>query len=178
VPTVEGVLLVDDNEVFRMVLARSLRGRGYAVVEAANDAEALDLAHAQRPGLAVVDLNLGPRSSGLSLIPRLREIHAEMRIVVLTGYASIATAVEAIRTGATHYLAKPAEVDDILAAFRDCAGNPDIPVGASPLTVNLFEWELLQRTLLQHDGNISAAARALGLHRRSLQRKLRKHSCW
>lgn len=173
------LLLVDDNEQFRQTMVRAFSRRGWEVVAAANIDEALVLADDQAPGRALVDLNLdGSATIGLELIPRLLEAVPEMRVVVLTGYASIATAVRAIRLGATHYLAKPIEVDEILAAFEQTHGSATTPLAPSPMSVNQLEWEHLQRTLLDHDGNISAAARALNLHRRSLQRKLRKHARW
>lgn len=171
------LLLVDDNDLFRQMLARSLTRRGWKVDMAANGGDALRHARKRTPARAVIDLNLDG-DSGLDLIPRLLEIDAAMRIIVLTGYASIATAVEAIRRGATHYLAKPAEVEEILAAFERTTGDPATPLPRTPMSLNQLEWEHLQRTLLEHEGNISAAARALGLHRRSLQRKLRKHARW
>lgn len=171
------LLLVDDNNTFRRTLGNALARRGYRVDQAGDVASALAMARATPPGLAVIDLNLG-EAQGLSLIPELCRLIPGLRIVVLTGYASIATAVEAIRLGATHYLAKPAEVEDVIAAFDRVAGDAETPLPESPMSLGQLEWEHLQRTLLSHDGNISAAARALGLHRRSLQRKLRKHARW
>jgi two-component system, response regulator RegA len=171
------LLLVDDNDLFRQTLARSLARRGWKVDVAANGQEALASARRRPPARAVVDLGLDG-SSGLELIPQLLDIEGSMRIIVLTGYASIATAVEAIRRGATHYLAKPADVDQILSAFDRTTGSVDTPIPTQPMSLNQLEWEHLQRTLLDHAGNISSAARALGLHRRSLQRKLRKHARW
>ncbi len=171
------LLLVDDNDPFRQRLARALTRRGCKVVMAATSGEALACARRHLTARAVVDLNLDG-TSGLELIPRLLEIEGTMRIIVLTGYASIATAVEAIRRGATHYLAKLTEVAEILSAFERTAGDAATPLPPSPLSLNRLEWEYLQRALLDHAGNISAAARTLGLHRRSLQRKLHKHSRW
>lgn len=171
------LLIVDDNEVFLQTLERSLQRRGYEVGAASAAEAALLRAQVDLPDRVVLDLNLGGES-GLKLIPRLLDVHPAMRIVVLTGYASIATAVEAIRLGAVNYLPKPADTDEILAAFERPAGTAE-EIGAlevKPMTVRQLEWEHLQRVLLEHDGNISATARALGLHRRSLQRKLRKHA--
>jgi len=172
------VLVVDDNEVFLSTLERSLRRRGLAVATAASAEEAMRRVRETCPARVVLDMNLG-RESGLQLIPRLLDFAPSMRIVVLTGYASIATAIEAIRLGAANYLPKPADVDEILVAFdpapRTQANDLCAPPPA-PMTVRQMEWEHLQRILLEHDGNISATARALGLHRRSLQRKLRKHA--
>ena len=164
------VLLVEDDAVFAAVLGRALRGRGYETFHAATAAEAAELAREREPGVALVDLKLG-RDSGLELIPQLLRIQAGMRIVVLTGYASIATAVQAVKLGATEYLAKPAEVEDIVAAL---GGRPLVPAIPGTSSVRRLEWEHIQRVLLEHDGNISAAARALGMHRRTLQRKLGK----
>lgn len=173
------LLLVDDNEQFRQTLANAFTRRGWRVVSAANADDAMTAVGAGAPGHAVVDLNLdGGATGGLELISRLLEMAPEMRIVVLTGYAAIATAVRAIQLGATHYLAKPIEVDEILAAFERTGGDAATPLPPSPMSLNQLEWEHLQRTLLDHDGNISAAARALNLHRRSLQRKLKKHARW
>lgn len=172
------LLVVDDNDTFRRTLATALSRRGLKVSAATGIQEALALVERQPPARALVDMNLGSATSGLELIPRLLALNAAMRVVVLTGYASIATAVEAIRLGATHYLAKPAEVDDILAAFERTEGAADTPLPPAPMSLGQLEWEHLQRTLLEHGGNISAAARALGLHRRSLQRKLGKHARW
>jgi two-component system, response regulator RegA len=171
------LLLVDDNDTFRRTLGNALVRRGYCVDQAADITEALAAAWRHPPRLAVLDMNLGGEL-GLDLITRLLQMVSDVRIVVLTGYASIATAVEAIRLGATHYLAKPAEVDEILAAFDRTTGDPSTPLPPTPMSLNQLEWEHLQRTLLERGGNISAAARDLGLHRRSLQRKLRKHARW
>jgi len=171
------LLLVDDNDTFRRTLGNAFARRGFVVDQAVDGAEALALATGHPPAYAVVDLRLGG-DFGLALIPSLRDLSEDMRIVMLTGYASIATAVEAIRCGATHYLAKPAEVDEILAAFELTGGDSRTPLPPSPMSLAQLEWEHLQRALLDHDGNISAAARALRLHRRSLQRKLLKHARW
>lgn len=125
------------------------------------------------PEYAVVDLNLAG-DSGLGLIPDLLALDPGVRIVVLTGYASLATAVEAIKLGAVNYLAKPADADQVLAAFAATGGDPAVPVNARPLSVSRLEWEHIQRVLRDNDGNISATARQLGMHRRTLQRKLTK----
>lgn len=172
------LLIVDDNEQFRLTLARAFENREFIVASAGCAEEALVVTDSQSPRHALVDLNLDGRTSGLELIPQLLERVPAMRVVVLTGYASIATAVRAVQLGATHYLAKPVEVDDILAAFQRTQGDPTTPLTASPMSVQQLEWEHLQRTLLECNGNISAAARALNLHRRSLQRKLGKHARW
>jgi len=167
------VLIVDDDECLRSRLARAFRDRQYCVYEAAGVAEAETTVRAHRPQRVVVDLRLGD-DSGLDLVRTIREIDAEARIVVLTGYGSIATALEAMRLGSAHYLTKPADVDDIEAAFGGCAPAPspshlpDIP------SLARVEWEHINRVLADCGGNVSEAARKLGLHRRSLQRKLAK----
>lgn len=167
------LLLVDDDETFCGVLSEALGRRGFDVVAALEVEGALALAERYTPEYAVVDLRLGDRS-GLELVRRLHELDENTRIVVLTGYASIATAVEAIKLGATHYLTKPADADEVLAALHRDAGDPGTPAAERPLSVQRLEWEHLQRVLLDHDHNISAAARALRMHRRTLQRKLRR----
>ncbi|MCP5159330.1 MAG: response regulator transcription factor [Gammaproteobacteria bacterium] len=167
------LLLVDDDAIFCRVLGLALSRRGFTVTTAHDQAAALQLAQRATPDYAVVDLNLAG-DSGLSLIPHLLALDSMTRIVVLTGYASIATAVEAIKLGAVNYLAKPADADQILAAFVTVDGNPAAPVNLRPLSVNRLEWEHIQRVLHDNRGNISATARQLGMHRRTLQRKLAK----
>ena len=164
------VLLVEDDAVFAGVLARALEARGYATAHAATLAESLHLASGWEPDAALVDLKLGPES-GLALIRELRVRRPLLHIVVLTGYASIATAVQAVKLGAAEYLAKPAEIDDIVAALAGATPAADI---ADTPSVRRLEWEHIQRVLLEQGGNVSAAARALGMHRRTLQRKLGK----
>jgi len=115
-----------------------------------------------------------PGASGLDLIPQLIRLNPDIGIVVLTGYVSIATAVEAIKLGATHYLTKPADADEILATFSRTEGSTEAPVPRHPISVNRLEWEYIQKVLSECDGNISAAARLLNMHRRNLQRKLSK----
>jgi two-component system response regulator RegA len=168
------LLIVDDDATFRAVLARAMSARGFVVTQAQDMDEALRVMSTSHPTHAVVDLRM-PGASGLKLIPALRALSRDMRIVVLTGYASIATAVEAIKLGATHYLAKPVDADEILDAFGD-APNGAVPVEVDvlPLSVDRLEWEHIQRVLAEHGGNISATARSLGMHRRTLQRKLAK----
>lgn len=168
------VLVVDDDDVFGQAMARALARRGL-LPTVAHDLESARQRSIEQPmDYAVVDLRLG-EESGLAVIAQLHRIHPHMRIVVLTGYASIATAVEAIKLGARHYLTKPAQPDDIIAAFaRESTGDPDIDITAQPMSVRRLEWEHIQSVLSQHSGNVSAAARALGMHRRSLQRKLQK----
>ncbi len=170
------LLVVDDDDTFRSRLARAFRRRGFEVGEARDGDEALALARAESPELAVIDLRL-PSSSGLEILRGLKAIDAATRVVVLTGYGSIATALEAIRSGATHYLTKPVDVDDILDAFERAETSlPAPPAGDDREVPSLarVEWEHIQRVLTDCDGNVSQAARLLGIHRRSLQRKLGK----
>lgn len=167
------LLLVDDDEAFRRVLARAMERRGYAVSTAADVSEALAAAQQHPPEYAVVDLKM-PGESGLVLIERLMELDPNTRIVMLTGYASIATAIEAIKLGATHYLAKPVDADEVVAALNKVDGDSSLFVSDSPLSVDRLEWEHIHRVLAENDGNISATARALKMHRRTLQRKLNK----
>lgn len=166
------LLLVDDDEVFRQVLGAALRRRGLQVASAASIGEALDWVAEQDWDWAVVDLKL-PDGSGLEVVERL---HASCspRTLVLTGYASIATAVEAVKLGALDYLPKPATVNQILAALSQQEASPRAEVSSQPPSLERLEWEHIQRVLQAHDGNISATARALNMHRRTLQRKLAK----
>jgi two-component system, response regulator RegA len=166
------LLLVDDDATFCGVLSRALEKRGFAVTVAHSVEEATPLAQGNPPEYAVVDLKMDG-ASGLVLIRILHELDPATRIVVLTGYSSIATAVEAIKLGATQYLAKPANADEIVAAFGHSA-SADIQLNAQPPSVERLEWEHIQRVLNENQGNISATARALNMHRRTLQRKLGK----
>lgn len=167
------LLLVDDDEVFCQVLARAIKKRGFDVGIAYDQQQAEQLVAQQQPQFAIVDLRIG-QDSGLNVIKALVKSVPDIRIVVLTGYASISTAVESIKLGATHYLTKPAEVDEILNAFHHEQGDADVDVQAAPMSTKRMEWEHLQKVLNDYDGNISAAARAMGMHRRTLQRKLQK----
>lgn len=167
------LLLVDDDPVFCEVLAGALRNRGFAVTVAHDVEQGLLAAQQQPPAFAVIDLNM-PGASGLKLISHLHDLDAHTRIVVLTGYASIATAVEAIKLGATHYLAKPADANEILAALQPCGGNTETQIPEQPISCKRLEWEHIQKILVECEGNVSAAARKLGMHRRTLQRKLSK----
>jgi len=170
----ERVLVIDDDETFNSVLTRALTRRGLDAAGATDGATALVMAQRQPPDRVVLDLSLAGQS-GLALIDPLLAINPDCRIVVLTGYASIATAVDAIKLGAVQYLAKPVEVDSIIAAFdASVLPNADEPPSVEPLSVDRLEWEHIQRVLHEHDGNISATARALKMHRRTLQRKLAK----
>jgi len=170
------LLLVDDDVIFCQVLSRAMQKRGFAVLEAHSVEQAVAALsdRADVPGYAVIDLSMPGSASGLTLVEYLREQSSAMRIVVLTGYASIATAVEAIKLGATHYLAKPAHADEIIQAFGREQGDSAADVAAGPVSVKRLEWEHIQKVLADCDGNISVAARELGMHRRTLQRKLAK----
>jgi len=167
------ILLIDDDAVFRQVMARAMARRGYEAIEAEDGIQALSLAEIHSPELVLLDLKLA-QDSGLLLIERLLALDGQTRIVMLTGYASIATAVEAIKLGAINYLTKPVDADQVLAAFNQVAGRADIVLAADPLPVDRLEWEHIQRVLTEQGGNISATARALKMHRRTLQRKLAK----
>ncbi|MCR4298360.1 MAG: response regulator transcription factor [Gallionella sp.] len=166
------LLLVDDDETFCKVLSAALENRGFCVCVAHSVEQAIPLARANPPEFAVIDLKMGG-APGLVLVKALHELDPNTRIVVLTGYASIATAVEAIKLGATQYLAKPANADEIVAAFGHIADS-DVPIKAQPTQIENLEWEHIQRVLHEHGDNISATARALNMHRRTLQRKLAK----
>ena len=167
------LLIVDDDLTFCRVLSRAMEGRGYDVAVAHDVAQAVWSAEHNAPQFAVVDLRM-PGPSGLTLIKKLKEMDSEIRVVVLTGYVSIATAIEAIKIGATHYLAKPVRAEEIIAAFGRTAADADIEVVEETLPVSRVEWEYIQKVLLEHQGNIHATAKALGMHRRTLQRKLAK----
>ena len=170
------ILIVDDDEVFRTRLARAFVDRGYDVRTAGDYDAAVASAQGDSPELAVLDLKM-PGRSGLELVKALREIDPATKMLVLTGYGSIATAIDAVRLGATYYLAKPADADDIVAAFARGEAPPleppDIDYKAPSLA--RAEWEHINRVLSDCGGNISEAARRLGIHRRSLQRKLQKY---
>jgi two-component system response regulator RegA len=166
------LLLVDDDTTFCRVLSAALVKRGFCVSVAHSVEQAIPLAIANPPEFAVVDLKMGG-VSGLVLVKALHELDPNTRIVVLTGYASINTAVEAIKLGATQYLAKPANADEIVAAFsHEADGNA--PFSVQPTKIETLEWEHIQRVMHEHDNNVSATARALNMHRRTLQRKLQK----
>jgi len=171
------ILIADDDSTFRTRLGRALEDRGYDVRLAASREEARISAEQDSPELALVDLRM-PGGSGLDLVSDIAAIDATTRTVVLTGFGSIATALDAVRRGAVHYLTKPATVDEILAAFERGAGDEGAPEPRSLESVPTLarvEWEHINRVLAECGGNISHAARLLGIHRRSLQRKLAKH---
>lgn len=167
------LLIVEDDADFAATLARAMSKRGCEVALAHNADSARAEAERFAPTHAVVDLKL-PGESGLKVVAELAARDPAPAIVVLTGYASIATAVEAVRLGARHYLAKPANADEVLAALLRDQPDAGLDVSPEPLTVARLEWEHIQKVLAEHDGNISATARALKMHRRTLQRKLDK----
>ena len=166
------ILLVDDDTTFCKVLSAALEKRGFAVTVAHSVEQAIPVAEGNPPEFAVVDLKMSG-APGLALVKILHGLDPNTRIVVLTGYASIATAVEAIKLGATQYLAKPANADEIVAAF-DHTPDGNTPLKSQPTQIENLEWEHIQRVLQENDNNISATARALNMHRRTLQRKLAK----
>ncbi len=167
------LLLVDDDDSYRAVLARSLARRGFQVTAVATPAEALICSQKQPPNYVILDLNLAGQS-GLNLIQPLLALSPEARILVLTGYASIPTVVSAMKLGAIQYLAKPADVADIIRALIEEGLDTREIVHEQRLTVRHLEWEYIQRTWEEHGGNVTATAQALGMHRRTLQRKLAK----
>lgn len=168
------LLIVEDDDAFARTLARSFERRGYKVLHAPGFDEVAELLKSHHPTYAVVDLKLKGNASGLNCVQLLHEHDAKMLIVVLTGFASIGTAVEAIKLGACQYLAKPSNTDDIEAAFGQVAGNPEIEVTNRSTSIKTLEWEHIHGVLAETDFNISEAARRLGMHRRTLARKLEK----
>jgi len=171
---VPSLLLVDDDETYCSVLKSALDKRNFNVTVAHDVQSGVNLAEQIEPEYAVIDLRIG-HESGLELVQKLISLDSNTQIIMLTGFASIATAVEAIKLGAIHYLTKPADPDEILAALHKNQGDSSVSINENPLSVKRLEWEHLQKVLMEHDGNISAAARALNMHRRTLQRKLDKH---
>ena len=168
------LLIVEDDEAFARTLQRSFERRGYTVLRAASLEEVKGVLAKHRPGHAVVDLKLAGGASGLACVQHLSEHDPDMVIVVLTGYASIATAVEAIKLGARHYLAKPANTDDIEAAFARADRDVDVELTGRQTSIKTLEWERIHETLAETGFNISETARRLGMHRRTLARKLEK----
>lgn len=177
----ETILVIEDDDTFSATLMRALKRRGHTVVAAKSVAAALRQAQADAPDRVVLDLNLAGES-GLNLIPRLLDLNPACRIVVLTGYASITTAVDAIKLGAVQYLAKPVDVAALLGAFDHAlqadknspAASTPAAIPRVPMSVDRMGWEHIQRVLRENEGNISSTARALNMHRRTLQRKLLK----
>ncbi len=172
------ILLVEDDEVFSRVMNRALLHRHYEVSQAANEQQALALIQARQFNYAILDLNLGGHTS-LNLIAPLKRSNPKIRLLILTGYASITTAVEAIKLGADNYLAKPADADEILAALlEEHSASPNAAEDSAmlqPMSVRRLEWEHIQKVLNENRGNISETARQLNMHRRTLQRKLQKN---
>ena len=170
---IQRILLVDDDSTYLQRLARALRDRGYTVSAVETAEEAPAAAAELKPDAAVLDLKL-PVASGLVCLRELRAAWPELRVLILTGYGSIATAMEAVRQGAWDYITKPADADQILAALqRDPSAQQEETEIATP-SLDRLEWEHIQRVLTDNDGNVSQTAAVLGMHRRSLQRKLRK----
>ena len=170
-------LIVDDDDIFRNRLCRAFAARGWEAIGAADGASALKLASQSSPDLAVVDLRL-PGMSGLDIVQGLRNLDETTCILMLTGYGSIATALSATKLGANHYLTKPADADQILNAYAKIAEGTQTPADTGAHAVPSLarvEWEHIQRVLTDCSGNVSQAAKLLGLHRRSLQRKLAKY---
>lgn len=170
------ILLVEDDEVFRGRLAKALRSRDFVVHEVGDILTVADVARRVQPDRALVDLRL-PSGTGLDAVRILKRLSPATTIVVLTGYGSIATALDAIALGAAHYLSKPASIDEMMAAFERSGSHSPSP-SAEPIPVPSLarvEWEHIHRVLASVDGNVSEAARRLGIHRRSLQRKLSKN---
>jgi two-component system, response regulator RegA len=167
------LLIVDDDAVFARTLARSFERRGYDVRTASGPKQMDEVVAGWTPNDAVVDLRL-ENASGLTAVAALKALGPTMRIIVLTGFASIATAVEAIKLGAVNYLTKPADTDAIEAAFEQAEGDATAPLPTRVTSIKAIEWEHIHKVLVETDFNISEAARRLGLHRRSLARKLEK----
>lgn len=167
------ILIIDDDLSLANTLAASFVKRNYHAFIAADIELAIEIAKKEKPGFAVVDLRLNA-SNGLQCTKELLEIVPEMKIVILTGYASINTAVEAIKLGACHYLAKPASTNDILNAFNKTEASTEIPITQRHSSIKNLEWETIQQTLVDTNYNITETARRLGMHRRTLARKLKK----
>ena len=168
------LLIVEDDAAFARTLSRSFERRGYQVLVAAGAVISVTAPAGEVPGYAVVDLKLAGGASGLACVQHLHAHDDTMVIVVLTGYASIATAVEAIKLGACHYLAKPSNTDDIEAAFGRAQGDAEVALTERSTSIKTLEWERIHEVLAETGFNISETARRLGMHRRTLARKLGK----
>jgi two-component system response regulator RegA len=168
------LMIVEDDTAFARTLARSFERRGYTVLHAISLEQTALLLEEHTPRYAVVDLKLNGNASGLACVQMLHKHDEAMLIVVLTGFASIATAVEAVKLGACQYLAKPSNTDDIEAAFGHVAGINSLEVTNRSTSIKTLEWERIHEVLVESDFNISEAARRLGMHRRTLARKLSK----
>jgi two-component system response regulator RegA len=169
----DSVIIIDDDIAFGDALTNALKKRDYQVALAHCLDDLNNIDNLQTIHYGIVDLRIGP-DSGLNAIKQLLAANPDMKIVMLTAYASIATTVEAMKLGAVNYLTKPASVQEIIDKLTQTGTDTDISIQQLPLSVKRLEWEHLQKVLLEHDGNISAAARALNMHRRTLQRKLQK----
>ena len=169
----KSILVLDDDQVFAETLSRSFKRKGYESYVALNINDAHHLASTHQPDFAIIDLKID-QESGLHFLPLLSNASPLTKALVLTGYSSISTTVEAMKLGCVNYLCKPVNTNEILHALIDEKSNPEIALPEAPPSVNRLEWEHIQRVLTQHDGNISSTAKALGMHRRTLQRKLQK----
>lgn len=170
------VLITDDNEAFRTRLGRAFESRNWEAHLASDATTAFALAQEISPDLAIVDLRIASES-GLDLVPRLRSLDPTLAILMLTGYGSIATALEAVRRGADHYLTKPVDADQIIRAYEGLPhASPQTPLPETVPSLARVEWEHIQRVLADCGGNVSQAAKTLGIHRRSLQRKLSRYA--
>lgn len=167
------ILIVDDDEIFVEVLARALEKRAYTILQANNLSQAKSAALKHKPAYAIIDLKID-QESGLDCLPLLQAINPDIKMLILTGYSSIATAVSAIKSGAMNYACKPLDADEILALLMGIKSNESESIAVDPVSVSRIQWEHIQRVLDANNGNVSATARSLGMHRRTLQRKLQK----
>ena len=167
------LLIVEDDAAFSSALSTALEKKGFNVYCSSSISSAIRTANIYLPHYAIIDLRLG-EESGLQIIPTLKQLNSKIKIVVLTGYASIATAVEAIKLGAIQYLTKPTGSEEIYQAFFKSDGDVELNLVPNPMSLKRLEWEHIQKVLNENNGNLSATARALGMHRRTLQRKLNK----
>lgn len=170
----KSILIVDDDKPFLNGLARALAARGFSVQMAQSVSAGLAIVEQKTPANAVVDMRLDD-GNGLELVNRIKELRPDCRTIILTGYGNIATAVSAIKLGATDYLAKPANADDIVAALAGCVGAKAI-VPENPMSADRVRWEHIQRIYELCDRNVSETARRLSMHRRTLQRILAKRA--
>ena len=167
-------LIVDDDSIFADAMARALVRKGNEARVANNRSQALQAQQEYLSERIILDLKIGD-DSGLQILPELKTLSPEVEIILLTGYSSIPTAVEAIKLGAVQYLCKPVEIEEILSAFENgYESTAKVQIPSEPPSIDRLEWEHIQSVLMQNEGNISASARALGMHRRTLQRKLQK----
>jgi two-component system response regulator RegA len=167
------ILIVDDDEIFSRVLSKSLEKRGYTTFISNDISSSVEIVTKELPQYAIIDLKI-KHDSGLSLINNFLSIDKNIKIVILTGYASIATAVEAIKLGAAYYLTKPTDADEIIKALNKGEGDSEISINNNIMSTYRLEWEHINKILLENNNNISRSANALGMHRRTLQRKLAK----